>query len=383
MPKVLDFHGVQTRFIERLDTPIAMLNPSIVGVVGWGEGADDKEFPLDTPVLVNSRAQIAKMGKGSLAQAHNEMWGQTSLVTVVVRVAHDADKNKLKANLIGKLDNDTGKMTGMKALYRAENDAGVDPKIIICPNINHLSIAKDVGLELEKFSKRGAMPIVEVAGQGLADWKNFASSFSDAYLIAGGVKYFDAVKEKDVVTGGSAVAAAIMVRTDNEKGFQHSPSNHKAYGIKSNGASIDYSPASKTTLSHLLNESSINCFVSKQGGCYLWGNRIADGKFVQHVRTNQTIANSINTGIQAFTDRNITVRFMDDFKQKIRNTLRLLKMNEVITGGEVEIEHDKNKVAVGTGKFYARYDLGLFDCAENIILTYEINKEYTREIYKD
>ena len=222
-------HGIRTQFMTENDTPIKLLDASIGIAIGTGTGADDKMFPLNKAALISNESQIAKLGDGSLSRAVKEIYKQGPALIEVIRVEHDNDMVNLKANIIGTLDNDAGTMTGMQAVLNAEQDAGKRPRLLICPEIQDIDVAK----AMESISlKYGLIPIVEADGTGFASHDAFTKQLSHAYIVAGGVKYFDADKPGDHEAGGSAVALGIIIRTDNQLGFARSPSNKLAYECK-------------------------------------------------------------------------------------------------------------------------------------------------------
>ncbi|MGG6374781.1 phage tail protein, partial [Stenotrophomonas muris] len=62
-------HGVQVVNIDGGSRSIAVASTSVIGIVGTAPRADKNAFPYNTPVLVTSRSQAAKL----LANAATEV----------------------------------------------------------------------------------------------------------------------------------------------------------------------------------------------------------------------------------------------------------------------------------------------------------------------
>lgn len=369
-------HGNRTQFMDQNQDPIELLDASIVGVIGWG--GDPAKFPYGIPTLVNSTSQLSDIPSGSLRTAILDMWKQGPCLSVVINVEHSDDDAELKSNLIGVLDNDTGLMTGMKAFMRSEQEAGKRPRILICPEVQDIDVAKALDSIGKKYN---AIPIVESKGTGFAEHNAFKNQLDQVMVISGGVKYFDAATSSVVESGGSATAAGIMVRTDNKKGFAKSPSNEFALECRGPVLPIDYTPGSLTCLANVYNSESMTVFANMKGGVKLWGSRLANGKMIQKERVRLIIADSINLETQDIVDGNITIPFCDKLTERLQNFLDRMTLDLVISGGRCWIPKEINIASIGLDKFYVDYSVGYYDSAEQVTYRQYTDNTFTEKVF--
>ncbi|MCE1695221.1 phage tail protein, partial [Enterobacter hormaechei] len=113
-------HGVRVQEINEGTRTITTVSTAIVGMVCTAPDADEKTFPLDTPVLLTDvMSASGKAGKkGTLSASLKAIAAQAQPVTVVVRVAEGESEEATISNLIGGVT-DAGKKTGMQALLAA------------------------------------------------------------------------------------------------------------------------------------------------------------------------------------------------------------------------------------------------------------------------
>lgn len=371
-------HGIKTEFKDDKGNPVNLLDASIVFMIGTGEGADEKVFPIGKSVLVNSQDMISKMGTGTLRRGMLDLYEQGPALVVVHRVEHSDDDAQMKSNIIGKLDNDTGEMTGLNALLNAEADAGKRPRIVCSPEFRDEDIAAAMVAVSKKYN---AIAVIESKGEGFASHKAFTDKLDGAYVIAGGAKYFDPESSEVITLGGSATAAGIIVRTDNEKGFQQAPSNKLAYKIKGPGIPIDYTAGSSTCLANVYNSENMTVFAAMRGGCRLWGQKLSNGKSIQKERVRLLIADSMREGTQDVIDGNITKAWVDALVERQQNFLNRMTLDEVISGGRVWVPAEINIESIGLNKFYLDYEIGYYDSAETIIYRQYMNNEYTEKVF--
>ncbi|MCE1919775.1 phage tail protein, partial [Enterobacter ludwigii] len=121
-------HGVRVQEINEGTRTITTVSTAIVGMVCTGPEADEKTFPLNTPVLITDVSlAIGKAGKtGTLPQALKAISDQSKPVTVVVRVAQGETEGDTTTNIIGTTTSE-GKKTGIQALLAAQSQLGVKP----------------------------------------------------------------------------------------------------------------------------------------------------------------------------------------------------------------------------------------------------------------
>ncbi|MDE1464784.1 phage tail sheath C-terminal domain-containing protein [Spartinivicinus poritis] len=377
-------HGVEQYLLDDPVKPIRILSASTIGLIATADDAEEKIFPLNTPVLVASDKLIEKAGKtGTLRAALQDIYRQSGAVVVVVRVPEP--KNQAEpteeelATIIGTVDNDTGIYTGLKALRIAEALLGVRPRLMIVPEFSHLY---DVAASMETEAKNlNAIPIIDGDESGYSNVIQMADKFKEAFFVNGGIKILDPAAKKKVTRKASATIAGHIVRVDFSEGYWHSPSNRKIYGITGTSEKVDHAIGSRTSKANLYNSENVATIVNQQGGWYLYGNRLCNGVMLPHQRVRYIVGDSILYAHQEMVDRNITRDYVDAVKARVNNLLRRLKARQVISGGECWIDEELNLADIGTGQVTWDYDLGLYDIAERLTFRQHINKTYNEQVF--
>lgn len=374
-------HGVEQYFLENTNRPIEVLPASVIGLVATADDADAQTFPLNKPVLVNSESFIAKAGvSGSLREALEDIYRQGGALVVVVRVAEEAIEADQIAAVVGTIDNETNKFTGIKALLSAEAVLGLRPRLTIAPEFSYLP---GVGAELETVAKK-LNGIALIDGDHTAGYSAViaqAANYDEAYFLNGGFVFFDAVTKQEVERFMSATVAGVIARVDNEEGYWNSPSNRKIYGVLRTVETIDHAIGSATSKANLYNQKHVTVAVNQQGGWYLWGNRLTNGTMLPHQRIRYIVGDSILYAHQAMLDRNVTKGYVDGVKNRVNNLLRRLISRSVISGGECWLDNELNVAAIGTGQVYWDYDLGFYDVAERMTFRQHVTDRYNEAIF--
>ena len=131
-------HGAEVVEITDGARPISTVSASVIGLVGIAPDADALLFPLNTPVLVTSKAEAAKLAHaGTLMSAIDGIYDQTGAVVVVVRVEEGADEAATLTNLVGGVNATTGDYEGVQAFLGAESVLGVSPRLLVAPGYTH------------------------------------------------------------------------------------------------------------------------------------------------------------------------------------------------------------------------------------------------------
>lgn len=161
-------HGVEIVTVDQGPRPIQTVRSAVIGLIGTAPLADVEAFPLDTPVLVNSRGGYSAVGAdGTLKDALDAIFAQFSPFVVVVRVAEGADDAETVANLLGAVNSQTGVMTGVHAFRMAESELGVSPMILIAPGFTS---ERPTGVSAVALSDNGtgytSAPTVAFTGGG-------------------------------------------------------------------------------------------------------------------------------------------------------------------------------------------------------------------------
>ena len=131
-------HGIETVTVDKGARPIQTVRSAVIGLIGTAPLASTAAFPLDTPVLVNRRSDMAGLGAtGTLPVALDSIFDQIGALVVVVRVEASETENVQLGNVIGGVNAGTGALAGVHAFRKAESLHGVSPMILIAPGFTH------------------------------------------------------------------------------------------------------------------------------------------------------------------------------------------------------------------------------------------------------
>lgn len=132
------FHGVETVNVKAGQRPIKVARTSVIGLIGTAPLAKSAAFPLNSPVLVTRRADMADLGiTGTLPLALDAIFDQIGALVCVIRVAEVVDENAQLASVIGGVDPSTGALTGVHAFRACESKLGVSPMLLCAPGFTH------------------------------------------------------------------------------------------------------------------------------------------------------------------------------------------------------------------------------------------------------
>jgi hypothetical protein len=138
-------HGVEVLQIDTGARPIQTVRSSVIGLIGTAPDADAAKFPLNTPVLVASRSEMAGLGTtGTLQSALDLIYDQAGAVVVMIRVAQGADERATITNVVGGINGTTGAYEGVHAFLASENAVGFAPRVLIAPGFTHQRTANGI-----------------------------------------------------------------------------------------------------------------------------------------------------------------------------------------------------------------------------------------------
>lgn len=217
-----------------------------------------------------------------------------------------------------------------------------------------------------------------------ADVIQYSNDFGSRriWLVDPGVK----VQRGDnvVVEPASAVAAGVVARTDNDKGFWKSPSNEVINGIVGLARPIDFTLNDANSRANLLNEANVATIIN-ENGYRMWGNRTLsdDPKFafLSIVRTFDIVGDSLLAAHLWAVDRGITKTYFDDVAEGVRAFLRELKAQGAISGGDCYPDPDLNSPAsIMDGKAWWNVELSGVYPAEHLIFRMRLTGDYLEDI---
>lgn len=273
-------HGVQVVNIDTGARSIAVASTSVIGIVGTAPLADADAFPINTPVLVTSPSQAAKLSAktgteaGTLPGALDAIFDQSSAVVVVIRVESGASDSATLANVLGGVNAQTGAYSGVHALLAAKSIVGVKPRILVAPGFTHVHPADP------------ASPDTVLANPVVAELLGIADKLRAIIIKDGPNSNDDAAKTTTALTGSkrvyvvdpavlvqhgeaiisryaSGAVAGAIARSDNERGWWASPSNQELYGIVGTARAVDFGLSDATSRANLLNQANVATIIAK------------------------------------------------------------------------------------------------------------------------
>lgn len=352
-------HGVEVVTVAGGPRPIQTIRSAIIGIVGTAPGADATAYPLNKPVLINSRGGIGTIGTtGTLPGALNAIFTEFSPFVVVVRVEEGATPADTLANVVGAVDAGTGVRTGIQALKDAQSITGVSPMLLIAPGFT--SAREPDGANPGKFLKNAAAGALEAVATALrahaiiagpntndADALDYAKDFGTrrTYIVDPFAEIYDATAKAYVAVDAAAAVAGLIARVDAEQGFWKSPSNEELLSVGGVARPVDFSLGDPNTRANLLNENNIATIIRDEG-YRLWGNRTTSAdsqfQFLCVSRTADMIDLSIQRAHRWACDKGITRGYFDDVCSSVNSYLRDLEARGAIVGGKCWVDPDFN-----------------------------------------
>lgn len=401
-------HGVEVLDIDDGVRAISVASTSVIGITGTAPRADAAAFPLNTPVVVNSRTVAAKLlalpagedpilADGTLPSAIDSIFDQATATVVVIRVEAGETEEATLANVIGGTNSTTGAFEGVHALIAAEHVVGAKPRILVAPGFTHTRpedsenpgafLANPVVAELVGIADRlRAVIVADGPSTTDADAIAYAGDFGSkrVFAVDPRVQKLDAAGTV-VSTWASPCVAGVIARVDNESGFWRSPSNHTINGIIGTERAIDFALGDVNSRANALNEANVATII-RQDGFRLWGNRttVADAKwtFLCVVRTADIIADSLQAAHLWAVDRSITKNYATDVAEGVNAFLRELKFKGAILGGNCWIDPDLNSAAsIASGQIYFNFDFTPAYPAERVTFRSHLVDNYVTEIF--
>lgn len=379
-------HGIEVVELDDGPRPIRTVKSSVIGLIGTAPEADAKKFPLDTPILIaGRRTEAAGLGKtGTLPAAIDGIFDQCGAMVAMVRVA-EGSAEETKSAVIGGVDNDTGKRTGLQAFLDARNAIKVTPRILAAPGFSH-ELA--VGTEMNSLAQRlKAVAIVDgpntTDAAAISARENYGSD--RVYVVDPWVKVWDVAQKKEVVQPASARVAGLISKMDNARGWWWSPSNQVIDGIVGTARGIDFELSDVNCRANHLNEHEVATIVH-EGGYRLWGNRSCskDPKtaFLCVRRSADMIAESILYAHLWAVDRGITKTYLEDVRDGVRAYIRHLKKVGALIGGDCWVDPEINTPdQIAQGIVYWDYDFTPVYPAEHLVFRSHIVDRYLVDLF--
>ncbi|PHM49206.1 phage tail sheath protein [Xenorhabdus miraniensis] len=381
-------HGVRVQEIKEGTRTITTVSTAIVGMVCTAPDADEKTFPLDTPVLLTDvMSAIGKAGeKGTLAASLKAIAAQAQPVTVVVRVAEGETEEKTSNNIIGGVTPE-GKKTGMQALLAAQSQLGVKPRILGVPGLDSKAVAAELAVIAKQLK---AMAYVSAYGcktyiEAIKYRENFGQR--EVMLIWPDFLRWD---KGEVIAPATAYALGLRAKIDEETGWHKTLSNVGVNGVTGLSADVFWDLQATGTEADLLNQNHITTLIRKNGFRF-WGSRTCAGSdsedslfpFESYTRTAQVLADTMADAHMWAIDKPLTPSLVRDIIEGINAKFRELKAGGYIIDGRCWYDDKINdKDTLKTGKLTIDYDYTPVPPLENMMLRQRITDSYLMDFAK-
>ncbi|MDE9429373.1 phage tail sheath protein [Xenorhabdus bovienii] len=380
-------HGVRVQEINEGTRTITTVSTAIVGMVCTGPDADEKTFPLNTPVLITDvMSASGKAGKkGTLYSSLKAIADQAQPVTVVVRVAEGESEEVTVSNIIGTVT-DAGKKTGMQALLAAQSQLGVKPRILGVPGLDSKAVAIALASVAQKLK---AMAYVSAYGsKNISEVIKYRDNFSqrELMLIWPDFLSWDTVTNSESVAYATARALGLRAKIDEETGWHKTLSNVGVNGVTGLSADVFWDLQDTATDSDLLNQKGITTLIRKNGFRF-WGSRTCSDdplfQFESYTRTAQVLSDTMADAHMWAIDKPLTPSLVRDIIEGINAKFRELKSGGYIIDGRCWYDEKSNdKDTLKAGKLTIDYDYTPVPPLENMMLRQRITDIYLMDFAK-
>ncbi|PHM25140.1 phage tail sheath protein [Xenorhabdus budapestensis] len=380
-------HGVRVQEINEGTRTITTVSTAIVGMVCTAPDADEKTFPLNTPVLITDvMTASGKAGKkGTLSTSLKAIAAQALPVTVVVRVAEGESEEVTISNIIGGVT-DAGKKTGMQALLAAQSQLGVKPRILGVPGLDSKAVAVELASVAQKLK---AMAYVSAYGcKNISEVIKYRGNFNqrELMLIWPDLLSWDTVTNSEAIAFATARALGLRAKIDEETGWHKTLSNVGVNGVTGLSADVFWDLQDTATDANLLNKSGVTTLIRKNGFRF-WGSRTcADDplfQFESYTRTAQVLADTMAEAHMWAIDKPLTPSLVRDILEGINAKFRELKAGGYIIDGRCWYDDKANdKDTLKAGKLTIDYDYTPVPPLENMMLRQRITDSYLMDFAK-
>lgn len=301
-----------------------------------------------------------------------------------ITYTHTDPSKVTETDIIGAYVASTGKRTGMELVTEGFNRFGADAKIIIAPEYDKTATcAAAMTVLAEKLkaiayinAPKGTSLSKALEGRGPNGTINFKTSSDRVQL------FFPHVVGILGIESLATHAAGLRMKTDVEKGYWWSISNHELLGVTGTEVGLTARADDPQSETNRLNEKGITTVFNSYGTGYrAWGNRLACFPTVSHIknfevaqRTGDVIDESIRRASLQYVDRPIDDALIDSLVETVRTYLGTLQS---IVGFEVGLDYDYDLVdAFSKGQVPIKYDFTPKLPAERITHTSVMTRKY-------
>lgn len=313
----------------------------------------------------------------TIPQALDAIFDHGSGGTIIVNNVFDPDTHAnvaavTVADLVGEIAAD-GSASGMSGAYECYNRFGYFPKILLSAQ------SADPGIRVEMDAvahKLNALAVCDlpvgltkqqaVEARGVGGVVNANTSSARTILTYPHVKVADTVTGDERLEPLSQRLAGLMIKTDLEQGYHHSPSNREVAGVIGTEVDINFYPSDYANDTNLLNEAGIvTCMRSFATGFRTFGNRSAAYPTSSHVENfihARRILDQVHDAIIFFTmqyvDRLGTPQNVEALEEGVNAFLRAKVGEGVLYGGTYRFDRSENTPEqIADGRFHYTLEL--------------------------
>lgn len=345
--------------------------------------AEKRADYINKRVIIRSRAEAAaafglhKAGY-TIPAALDAIFDQGDGGTIIVNNVFDPDVHKdvtdpdpskvLATDVIGTIM-PTGEATGFSGAYECYNKFGYFPKILLAPGY---SPTATVRAEMDVVASRlNAMSICDlplgltkqqaVEARGVAGSANTSSArtiLTYPHVVVADPSSLDGGVMLDPL---SSRLAGVIIATDLEQGWHHSPSNREIKGVVDMEVPINFYPSDYQNDTNFLNEAGIvTCMRSFATGYRTFGNRSAAFPTSSHVenfiharRILDMTHEAIIFFLMNYVDRLGTRQNVEAAEEGVNAYLRSKIGDGVFYGADFRFDREKNTPEqIADGRFF-------------------------------
>jgi hypothetical protein len=350
------FHGIRISNESKLPNPIQSASSSVIAIVAPAEGLTTE------PVLIRKRKDTEKI-TGLLKRCLDAIFLQTEAQVVIIS-CKDGEETQ-----------------AIQRLKEIESSLGVKPTILLCPKIWDKDAAKYemIKTELVAISKKlSAVSILDLPQSATK------SIFPASERVLGCYPHVKAADGEN--TPYSAFLAGVIAKTDEEKGFWHSPSNQTVNGISALSVPVDYSDDDEC-LANQLNRNKIVTIIRPSNEFRVWGNSGGysedkkEFRFISVLRTHDVINESLKASLRWAIDQGITRNLLEQIQASVNTFLSSLRKKGAIIDGYCWPDDEENSdEEIMQGRVHFQFKWTPVFIAESINFKSVLTAEYLKKI---
>jgi phage tail sheath protein FI len=406
-------HGIETIEFTKGPIPVREVRSAVVFLIGTAPVQDTKPEDVseddwyaqtvNNPLLILSEEDgVRYFGEPrqgyTIPYALRAIFDHGGTTCIVVNVfdprVHSDPTAVTSANIIGGVDEETGKRTGLALIDELYSRFGFNAKLILAPVF--CEAPEVMSAMIVRAGKSRAIALIDapagltvqqvIQARGAGGQLN-TSSYR-AVICYPHLKVYDPATDSERLEPFSQRLAGVIAKVDHEKGYWWSPSNNEILGITGIERPITASINDPQAETNLLNEKGIvTVFNSFGTGYKVWGNRSAafptytDPKnFISIRRTADIIAESIEYSTAQFLDKPITV-VIDGVLSMVNAFIRTLVGRGALVDGKCYFLESKNPPdQLANGHIVFNYEIMPPTPAERITFEQVINIELLKKL---